>query len=972
MKLLIRFSLLSLMLLSISSVYAGSIKGKVTDATSGDPLIGANVSIEGKSIGTVSDIEGLYTIPNLPAGVYTVRFSYIGYTEIKQTVTITESDQPVVLNVTKMVIGSVVGQEVVISAQAIGQLSAINQQLTSDAMTNIVDAARIRELPDQNVAEAISRLPGITISRNNGEGSGVGIRGLAPQYNLIQIDGVSMSPVQNMGRAGDFGDAVGGRGVSLSSVSQENLSGIEVFKAILPDMDASTLGGVVNMRLGRAPTQNIYEAKVFGAYNKYVKDWKNYKLSGKGTTRLFDDAFGIQLSLDAEGRNRGNDRLNGSVQREEYTPTGSTEIVSRYKVDNPRIINNRVYSEKKGFNAIFDYVTEGTELLFSNFYSSADRTARSLDRDKNYLTGSKTDSKTNSLTSSLRGTHNLSDLEFEWQFSYNKSRTDTPDDYQLDWNLNSRGGDGSFVLIDVYTITPEDYIKRYPKMEGASTVDFRKIYQDWGATDETKSAAKLDLKYPFVLGEVTGFVKTGALIRQSFRTNWLRHRDTFNGRFVPTPLIGEFATDYNPDPVLNGLTNLGLFFDVDKIQERWPGILADPKNTAFYQPLATDNKDFRMTENYYAGYVMMKLNALNEMITFIPGFRYEGDEFDALGHFQYVASSSTELYDGYYEDRRAKRKHGFFLPMVHLKIKPADWFDVRLAVTKTISRPNSLYLVPFVSVSYLNNTVTVGNPDLKTTQSTNYDLSFSMYSGELGLITLSGFYKELTNFSYRGKVFLDSLGIAVKNGYNPYEPQLQRALVHTTSKILDIPINTPGVSTVRGFEIDYQPNFLFLPGLLRNIVFNINYTRIWSKSELRNYRVAQKLSYIDPITGEFVEKNIFDPNPTRQGPLQTQPDHILNVSAGYDISGFSGRVSAFYQGRSLTGVGDTELGDTYIAGYLRYDMSLRYRLNENISFLVTGVNLTSTPDISTLSGTDKHSSYAVYGTMYDFGVQLGF
>jgi outer membrane receptor protein involved in Fe transport len=195
--------------------------------------------------------------------------------------------------------------------------------------------------------------------------------------------------------------------------------------------------------------------------------------------------------------------------------------------------------------------------------------------------------------------------------------------------------------------------------------------------------------------------------------------------------------------------------------------------------------------------------------------------------------------------------------------------------------------------------------------------------------------------------------------------------VNTVNKTLDIPINTPGISTVTGFEIDYQANFLFLPGLLKNFVFNINYTRIWSKSQLRNYRVKEKKAGID-ANGDYYEKLIYDPNPTREGPLQTQPDHILNASLGYDVGGFSGRVSAFYQGRNLSGVGDTELGDSYVSGYLRYDMSMRYRLNENFSLLLSGVNLTSTPDISTLSGTDKHSSYAVYGTMFDFGVQVSF
>ena len=163
----------------------GKIKGTVRDAVTGESLPGANVFIQGTSIGTATNLEGEYIINNVPPGNFTLTISYIGYMKKEFDISVLpgrtlERDAELSYEVLK-------GEKVTITAQAEGQLQAINQQLASDAIINVVDGARIQELPDQNAAESIARLPGISVVRESGEGQGVGRR-RGPTKNHVASD----------------------------------------------------------------------------------------------------------------------------------------------------------------------------------------------------------------------------------------------------------------------------------------------------------------------------------------------------------------------------------------------------------------------------------------------------------------------------------------------------------------------------------------------------------------------------------------------------------------------------------------------------------------------------------------------------------------------------------------------------------------------------------------------------------------
>jgi len=235
---------------TVLSQTPGQIIGKVADASSNQPLVSAIVMLQGTSLGASTDMDGNYTVKNVPPGTYTIRVRYIGFVAQEATVDVQEGG-----NLTKdfkLSPTTVQGQEVVVTAQAVGQNAAINEQLASNKIVSVVSAARIQELPDANAAESVGRLPGVSIIRSGGEGTGVVVRGLEPKYNEIMIDGIEMAATNTTDR-----------GTDLSMISQNMLDGIEVFKTATPDLDAAFLGGIVNFQI-KTPKLSTTGAPAFG------------------------------------------------------------------------------------------------------------------------------------------------------------------------------------------------------------------------------------------------------------------------------------------------------------------------------------------------------------------------------------------------------------------------------------------------------------------------------------------------------------------------------------------------------------------------------------------------------------------------------------------------------------------------------------------------------------------------------------
>ena len=299
-KFLIATTLLIVLLVPGVLFGQGILRGVVTDSLTRTPMIGVNVFIVGTGLGCATDVDGQYKILGVPAGKHTLKASSIGYEQKEVQVNVGSSSVTMNFQLSQTVIQ---GQEVVVTAQMRGQVAAMNNQITSNTTVSVVAADRIRELPDVNAAEAIGRLPGISLRRDGGEANQVVIRGMEPKLNLTTVNGIKIPATSTTNRS-----------VDLSMVSSDALEGIEVFKAPTPDMDADAVGGVVNLKIKKAPDEEKIQFKISPGYNQLANSFGDFKASGEYSNRFFGDAVGVVVTGNYEKINRSSQRFSGTYK----------------------------------------------------------------------------------------------------------------------------------------------------------------------------------------------------------------------------------------------------------------------------------------------------------------------------------------------------------------------------------------------------------------------------------------------------------------------------------------------------------------------------------------------------------------------------------------------------------------------------------------------------------------------------------
>ena len=249
----------------------------------GEPLPGASIVIRSLVIGTSTSLDGLFSLPRVPYGTHEVEVSYIGFETYKTTVD---------LNVSALALGDIslapsvnaLG-EVIITGSLEGQQRAFNQQKNADNIKSIVSADLIGRFPDINVGEAMQRVSGVTIGRNNGEGSIVKIRGTPQNFTTVAINGEQIPTT----------DEGGGRTEALDLISADQLASMEVSKAITPDMDGDAVGGAINLITPTAATdKGRIKGTLGGGYNDlFQRGSQIFKL--KYDRRFADSKFGMLL-----------------------------------------------------------------------------------------------------------------------------------------------------------------------------------------------------------------------------------------------------------------------------------------------------------------------------------------------------------------------------------------------------------------------------------------------------------------------------------------------------------------------------------------------------------------------------------------------------------------------------------------------------------------------------------------------------
>ncbi len=938
--------------ISLSQDY-GIMKGKITDQVTGDPLPGANVVILNTSLGASSDFDGNYTLPHVPAGKRTIRVSYIGYEPI--TVEIEIRPNETLRKDFTLVPQAIMGEEIVVTAQARGQQAAINQQLSANTIKNVVSAEKIRELPDENASAALSRLPGVSIQ----EGDKIVLRGIQAKQNVVLMNGVQLPST-----------SMDDRSVNLGFISSNMLSGIEVVKVLTPDMDANAIGGVVNLRLREAPENFHLDVLTQGVYNGQDHTYDNYKFWASASNRFFNNALGVYVQGNLDRTNGGTDQTNATYTiRNDLAPYGSGE----YAMTNFSFTDQENIITNGGGSIILDYVLPHGKIVLQNSLSHNVNDAADYRTQLNFSTTEESFSlfrnKYNRelLINSLFTEYNIGKVKTEVSLSHSYSDKNTDIRYgdpgQFFGFTDSRpfgvlGYDGAGnpirKTIDATYFTPDDVYK-IPLDDSAA---YRAQLMGWAVTrgEEFKQhlyTAKVDVTFPVaILKVISSEFKVGGKFDRSTRTNDVEgsyHRvgdeDMYNGvrDFIsgktldsrhPLLLIDIMNKDYERgEYFLDGTYPLKTVIDKERMDVFLPKA-RDGWRLSRHKANSERN-DFDGSEMFTSGYLMGTFK-IGPRLTLIGGVRYEQYEMDYNAKFVYVTHSVDGLANLYDTLNNARRVDRQWFPNAQIQYKITSWSDIRLAYTKTISRPDYVSLLPNVYYAPAEESQ-AGNPNLKPTVSTNYDASLYFYSNTIGLFSITGFYKELKDISYRTQIYYKNL----KN-YNVWFPD---SSVFQSLGIMDLPepgekvtvyINDPYKGYLKGLEVEWQTNFWYLPKPLNALVLNVNYTRTWSSMDnlvIENVDSTYK-------EGPFTRHKYISISKKVNTKILYQGDHTLNIAMGIDYKGFSGRVSYNLQDAVNSYIAIRPEESQYTGRIHKWDLTLNQKLPiQGLSVAFNGVNL---------------------------------
>jgi TonB-dependent receptor len=360
---------------------------------------------------------------------------------------------------------------------------------------------------------------------------------------------------------------------------------------------------------------------------------------------------------------------------------------------------------------------------------------------------------------------------------------------------------------------------------------------------------------------------------------------------------------------------------------------------------------------------MAKVNFLGFMI--IGGARYEKVETE---FFAYNAKDARNARQQVMYDTTAFEENEFILPMAQMKYSPLDWLDIRYAYTQTLARPDYHLLSPKFTIIDLSREIRTGNPQLEPAKAFNHDVSVTVHNNEIGLFSVGGFYKTIENFIYNATYQLEAaqnVGVDNVNRYTIVRDGVAVVAPAGANYTVYRPLNNPYDATVKGLEFDLQHSFWYLPRPLNNLVFGINYARIYSETTYPWYYVRTVVVPPRGTRPELVDS-------TTSGRLIDQPDHVLNTYIGYDYEGFSSRLSFLYQDNTYTSTQgrDIEL-DSFSKEYFRVDFSARQKLpwyNTEVFLDVKNMNNANTRSIQ--RSFEGFRNIQNYGLVVNLGIRV--
>jgi TonB-dependent receptor len=896
---------------------AEEIVGNIVNAASGNALAGAVVRINetGREVVTIQD--GSFVIGNLAPGNYTMVVTYAGLDT--QTIPVVVPAGAALRQNVQLTSSAVDVTEILVVARLEGQAGAINLQRSAPSLRTIVSADALGQIREGNIGDALVRLPGLSVETRAGVQRTATIRGLAPQYNTVTVDGLRMTNVD------------GNRDIALDSFPSNMLARVEVVKSPTPDMSADAIGGTVDLVTKSAFDKRglSVDGTVGGTYNDLRGNW-NYQ-AGATISNTFgsDEQFGVLGSVYYFRDERGYD----------VVQTGYTTNAQDQKFINRSFYFDRSESKDKiAAGLIFDYRPDSDTRAFvrglyhydyrwlnhqGTDYRPNTATFSNATPDGASSTGGRIDSiafyrePKNVFQMYSTGIERRIDLwTVDGRVAYSKAKKTYPVTLQV---LNSFNG------VDMtYDRTDRDFptfrVDNNVDISNPAGLAFRQFDTNQVPRTEDEWSFDANVGREF-LSAVPLNVKAGvrATLKDAEQAQPLTVRYT---GMPGTPAAGLLEPLTNPDfmKASNGRAVL-LPFVPDwrrylELQKTNPSAYTSNAAAVLFADQTKANADFTIAEDIYAGYVMGTVDF--EALQIVGGGRVEhtkvSSEANAVVTSGGVVQSVTRISDA--------GKYTKFLPGIQARYTTmGQRLVLRSSVAQSISRPPPGDLVPARQENAQLNQRIIGNPNLRPAQSWNYDASAEYFFPPLGLVSAGVFHKNISDFVF------SSSRIAA-DGVDERTRQ-----------------NGEG-GKVTGLEFGWVQQFTDLPGVLSGLGVEANYTMLSS-------------------TGSY-------PGRTEDLALVNSPRHIVNGVVSYAQGPVSVRVSYNVLSKRLESVGARAALDVYNAKSGVWDVAMKVRVLDNHSLFFNVKNLNNAPTVQYQGARENPTVITYYGRQFNFGMNFEF
>lgn len=919
---------------------AGTVTGEVVDASGTRTLRGATVTI--KELGQTAQVgpNGAFRFTNVPAGSYTLLVQYPGATEQTRTIEVSETGEITEsFSLASRSYGAddAVMDTVLVIGQQANLLSSIARQRASDTVETVLTRDAIGQFPDQNVAEALRRAPGINVLNDQGEGRFVSVRGLDPNLNSASINGNRI-----LATGGDE------RAVALDVIPSELIESIEIKKTLTPDMDGDTIGGSIEINTTSAfdRKKDFVSASIEGSYNDL-----NGKTSPKGSIdfiKLFGDRVGVAGGFSYYDREFSTDNIEADGWSVADDGTVYAEDVEYRDYD--------VRRERYGLTLGADFrLNDTTDLYARGLYSSFDDTElrRRLvfGLSEQPRSGTDTTASFDSADGRIQVRRDLKDRgeaqtisSFSaggktetgpWTFTYDAaySEADQTEDGSIDpirfqARFQTRGALG--VTFDYSDLERPEFNIDFGQAAFVDPRRYRLTLLERTTEERAKdkeSSVKGDIARSFALSNGTFEVKTGAKLRQREKSlNFVIDIfDGYDGDLTLADVAGQPSyglADISPVPSLGSVrsfvrSNIALF-EQDQLETNF----------------VSNAESYQAEEDILAGYLMGKLEVNN--LRLIGGVRVERTETATTGNRTLIVEEGALVGGVALDDDTLfitpvsfENEYTDILPSLNLRYDVSDRIVARAGAFQSLIRPSFGKFAPrFIIEENEDNERSgeFGNPDLDPYRATNLDATIEYYFSPESVIQAGVFYKKIDDFivdaEFENGVFA---GIA-------YDEAI-------------IPINGDEAE-VRGFEFAYGQAFTMLPAPFDGLLANINYT------------------YTD-AEGDVLGRTV---------PLPTSSKHTYNLVIGYERGPVSLRLSGAGRSSYLDELGGDAESDRYVKSHFQVDASAKYRINQNFQVFAELVNLNDATYTAYQRGPvrDRLLQFEEYSWTAKFGVKANF